>query len=159
MELGFINDWLNLGQFGDLMDQRSGVVTEEFMTTSPTVGRLTGEGFADVLGRDQDAIGLAVFRLTTAFLTARRSGRLSLDTKEIRGGRLVRVGGIELESGSKIIDSVFQVVNSLLRHNEHGGDRRLSLARHLRPQFIRDGKRIRHNEGIVTSSATFNTSL
>ena len=58
MELIFIDDRLDLGQFGDLMDQRRGVVAEQSLTTSSAVGRLAGDGLADFLGRDQDPLGL-----------------------------------------------------------------------------------------------------
>ena len=37
MEPILVNDGLDLGQFSDLMDQRFGVVADEFMTASSTV--------------------------------------------------------------------------------------------------------------------------
>jgi hypothetical protein len=66
MEPILVHDRFDPGQFGDLMDQRLGVVAGEFMTTAATVGRLAVEGVADLLRRDQGAPSLAMSRLAAA---------------------------------------------------------------------------------------------
>ena len=47
-----IDDRLDLGQFGDLMDQGGRIVTLEFLTAAATGRRLTVERLVDLLGRD-----------------------------------------------------------------------------------------------------------
>ncbi|SIO11491.1 hypothetical protein SAMN05444166_2524 [Singulisphaera sp. GP187] len=50
MEPILIDNRYDPGQFGDLMEQRRGILAEEAMTTSSVGGRLTDEGLANVLG-------------------------------------------------------------------------------------------------------------
>ncbi len=78
MEPVLVDDRLDLGQFGDLVDQRFGIVTSEPMATSATGGRLAVERLVDLLGRDQGAVGLAMPKLTAAFLATGWAGGLQL---------------------------------------------------------------------------------
>jgi hypothetical protein len=79
------DDRLDPGQFGDLMDQRLGVVASEPMTTAATGRRLAIERLADLLGWYQDALGLAMPGLAAALLPARRG----------RGFRFTPIGSDE----------------------------------------------------------------
>jgi YD repeat-containing protein len=69
---------------------------------------------------------------------------------------LGRVGGIELEPRFEIADPRFEIVDPPLQRQEYRGEGRLSVQRHLTPEFLRDRQRVGHNAGIVTLSATFN---
>ena len=157
MKLIFIDEGLDPGQFGDLMDQRRGVIAEQSLTTAPAVGRLTSDGFTDFLGWDQNPLGPTMLGLTAAFLAGGSGGRLSLGPDEIGRGRLVRVGGVELESCLEVVDSGLEFASPLLHRQNHCRNGRLSIRRHLVPEFLGDGQWIGHSKGIVPSSATFNT--
>ena len=60
MELILIDDRLDLGEFGDLMDQGLGVIACEPVTTASVSDRLAVERVANLLGRVQAALGLAM---------------------------------------------------------------------------------------------------
>jgi hypothetical protein len=158
MESVFGDDRLDLGQFGNLMDQGSGVLPGESMATPATRTRLAVEGLADLLGRDQGAVGFAMSALPATLPAAGRGGRLALQADGIGRGGLGRVGGVELEPRLEVTDPRFEFVDPLLHHQEHGGDGRLRARRHLGPEFIGDGQRVRHDAGIVSRSAIFNPS-
>ena len=154
-----IDEGLDLGQFGDLMDQGFGVVAVECVTTAATGGRLADERVADLLGRDQAPPGLAMAGLAAAFFPAGRSWGFPLHANRIGRGGLGRVRGVELEPCFEATDPRLQLIDPLPHHQERGGDSRLGVWRHLGPEFSGDGQWIDHEEGIVSSSATFNTGL
>ncbi|XBH03585.1 recombinase family protein [Singulisphaera sp. Ch08] len=155
----FIDEGLDLGQFGHLMDQRLGVVAPKPLTASATRLRLAVDGLAQLLRRHQGTVGFAMSRLPTALLAAGRSGRPPLQADRIRRRWLGRVGGVELEPCFEIADPRFQVGVPLLHRHKDCSDGGLSVGRHRTPEVVRDGQRIRHNADIVPSSATFNTGL
>ena len=129
MEPILIDDRLDPGQFGDLMDQRFGVVAGESMTTSATGGRLAVERLADLLGWDQGALGLAMPGLTAAFLLAGRSRGLPLHPDRVGRGGLGRVGGVELEPGFEVTEPVLKDREAILVGLDQREDRRLQLRR------------------------------
>lgn len=118
MESILIDDRLDPGQFSDMVDQGRGIIAEESVTTSATGRRLAGEGLADILGRDQDTVSLAMLGLTTAFFAGGKLGWLSLGPDEVGGRGLVRVGGVELEPGLEVSDPVLEVANPLMHHKK-----------------------------------------
>jgi hypothetical protein len=127
MEPILVDDRLDLGQFSDLMDQGFGVVAFELMTASAASGRLTVGRLANLLGRDQGAVGLAMSGLPTAFLSAGRSGGLTLQSDRIRRGGLRRVGGVELEPVLEILDACFKLGKALFVELDEREDRRLDF--------------------------------
>ena len=145
-----IDDRLDLGQFGDLMDQRRGVIAEQPSTTASAVGRLAGDGLADFLGWDQNPLGATMPGLTAAFLSGGRRGRLSLGPDEIGGGRLMRVGGVELEPGFEVVDTGFQRRDLLLMDLDQRQDRRLEFGRGVVSEMIRERRRGCHSNKIVS---------
>ena len=137
-----VNDRLDPGQFGDLMDQGFGVVAGEFMTTAAAGVRLALEGLADLLGWYQGSPCLAMSRLPTAFLLAGRGRGSPLHPDRVGRGGLGRVGGVELEPRFQVEDSSFEIGDPLLHSTEHCRDRRLGVGRNLVPELIRDRKRV-----------------
>ena len=118
MEPILIDDRLDLGEFGDLMDQGFGVVAGEFMTTTATRVGLAVERLADLLRRHQGTNRFAMTALSTPFLAAGRSWRFPLHPDRVGRGGLGRVGGIELEP-------VLKKGNTILVGLNQSADRRL----------------------------------
>jgi hypothetical protein len=159
MEPIFIDDGLDPGQFGDLMDQGLGVLASEPPATAPAGRRLAVEGLADLLRWDQGAARLAMSGLAAAVLAGRRSRGLALQSDRIGRGGLGGVGRVELEPRLEVMDPGFQLLDPLPHRQEHGGDGRLCLGRDLGPEFVGDRRRVDHDDGIADSSATFNAGL
>jgi hypothetical protein len=159
MEPILIDDRLNLGQFSDLMDQGFGVVAGELMTASAASGRLTVDRLANFLGRDQGAVGLAMSGLPAAFLSAGRSGGLTLQSDRIGRGRLRRVGGVELEPVLEIMDSRFKLGKTLFVGLDDRKDGRLDFWRSRLPQRFWDRRRPCHAGSIVASFVNDNPRL
>jgi hypothetical protein len=122
-----VDDRLDLGEFGDLVDQRFGVVTGEFMTTTATIRRLALDRLTDLLGRDQRAMCLAMPVLAAALFPAARCGRFPLHPDRIGRGGLGRVGGIELEPILEINESVLKESDAFLIKVHDGEECRLQL--------------------------------
>ena len=101
MELIFIDDRLNLGQFGDLMEQRRGAVAEESATTSSAVGRLAGDGLADFLGWDQDPLGPTILGPTAAFFPVGGVGGFRLAPTKSEEGGLCELVELSLSRASR----------------------------------------------------------
>ena len=101
MEPIFVDDRLDLGQFGDLMDQGFGIVTGESTATSATGGRLAVERLVDLLGWDQGAVGLAMPGLPAAFLASGRRGRLALHPDRVGRGGLDELVELSLSRASR----------------------------------------------------------
>jgi len=120
-----IDDRLDPGQFGDLVDQRLGVVAGEFMTTTATRVGLAVERLADLLRRHQGTARLTMSALPAAFLLAGRSRRFPFHPNRIGRGRLGRVGGIELEPVLEIDEAVLKEGNALLINLYDGEECRL----------------------------------
>ncbi len=159
MEPMLVDEGLDLGQFGDLMDQRFGIVANEPLAATAAGNRLAVERLADLLGRHQVAVELAMPGLAAAFLPPGRSRGFTLHSNRIGRGRLGRVGGVELEPRFEVTDPCCQFVDPLLHRRGNGDDGRLCVGRHLGPKFIRDGQWVGHNDGIGSSSTTFNPRL
>jgi hypothetical protein len=66
METVLVDDRLDLGQFGDLMDQGLGIVAAQGVAAAAAGGGLTVGGRAELLGRDQGPKRLAMAGLSTA---------------------------------------------------------------------------------------------
>src|SRR5260370_18866403 len=138
MEPILVGDRLELGQFSRLMDQGFGVVAGEFMTASTASSWLTVDRLANLLRRNQGALGLAMSGLAAAFLSAGRSGGLTLHSDRIRRGRLRRVGGVELEPVLEIIDPRFKLSKPLFVELDEPKHRRLDFWRSRLPQRFWD---------------------
>jgi hypothetical protein len=78
MELILIDDRLDLGQFSDLMDQGVGVVAREPMTATTASSRLAVGRLANLLRRDQVAVGFAMSGLASALPSAASSDFVGL---------------------------------------------------------------------------------
>ena len=130
MEPIFVDDRLDPGQFGDLMDQGLGVVAGEGLATAATGGRACSRMVvADLLGRDQGALGLAMSGLAAAFLPGGRGGRLALHPDRIGRRGLGGVGGVELEPALEIAEPVLKAGEPLLVALDQREDRRLDFRR------------------------------
>jgi hypothetical protein len=68
-----VDDGLDPGQFGDLVDKGHGVVAGESMTAAATGGRFAIERLADLLGRHQAPACLAMPTLAATLLPGGRS--------------------------------------------------------------------------------------
>ena len=64
-----------------------------------------------------------------------------------------------IESSFEVGESILEFVGPLLHRQKDSRDGRLSIRRHLGPEFLGDRQWIGHSQGIVPSSATFNTGL
>ena len=138
MEPVFVDDRLNLGQLGDLMDQGGGIVALKFIPAAATRGRLAIEGLVDLLGRDQGAVSLAMPGLSAPLLPTARHRRLALQADRIGRGWLRRVGRVELEPSLEVVDSGFQRRELLLMDLDQRQDCRLKLRRGAIPEMIRE---------------------
>ncbi len=133
MEPILIDDRFDLGQFSDLMNQGFGVVASELLTASAASNRFTVDRLANLLGRYQSAVSLAMSWLPAAFPSSRWSWRLTLQPDRIRGRGLGRVGGVEFEPVLKIIDARFKLGNALFVDRNEREDRRLEFRRRRVP--------------------------
>ncbi len=129
MEPILVDDRLDPGQVGDLMDYRFEVVASESMTATATGVGLAVERLADLLGRYQDALGFSMSGLATALLPAGRSRGFPLHPDRIGRGRLGRVGGVELEPVLEIAEPVFKAGDPLLVGLNQRDDPRLQFRR------------------------------
>jgi len=133
MEAILVDDRLDPGEFGDLMDQGFGVVAGEPMTTTTTSGRLAVDRLVDLLGRDQRTVGLAMSGLAAAFLPAGRSGRFALQSDRIGRRRLGGIGRVELEPVLEVLDPGFELAKTLFVALDQRADRRLDFWRSRLP--------------------------
>src|SRR5271166_5648064 len=154
-----IDDWLDLGQFGDLMDQGGGVIAAEFMTASAASSRLTVGRLANVLGRDQGTVSLTMSGLPTSLLSAGRSRRLALHSDRIGRRGLRRVRGVELETILEIIDTRFKLGKALFVELDERKNRRLDFWRSRVPHRFGDRGRPCHAGRIIMSFANDNPRL
>jgi hypothetical protein len=109
-----IDDGLNPGQFGDLVDQGLGIVASKPMATAATGGRLAVERLADLLRRHQAPTCLAMSTLAAAFLPTGRVRRSPLHSDRVGRGRFGRVGGVKFEPVLEISEPVLEKCESLL---------------------------------------------
>src|SRR5262245_14501937 len=120
MQAILIDDRLDPGQLGDLLDQGGEVVAVQGLTAvTARIGLAVG-GPAEPLGRDQDPGGPAMPGLAAPLAPALGPGRLALQADGVGRRGLGRVGGIELEPGLKVADALLQL-SELLSHLGPGG--------------------------------------
>jgi hypothetical protein len=98
MEPVFINHREDPRQFGDLVADRSVVITFEFLTTFPVVRRLALKNLANLFGRDQSANRAKVAGLPSSFRSRGESRGSPFDRGRTRGRWLGRVGRALVES-------------------------------------------------------------
>ena len=122
MEPVFVDQRLDLGQFGDLMDQGGGVITDQGVATAAAIGGPALGDRADLLRRDQAALGPAMSRLPAPFPTGGRGGGLAFEPDGIGRRRLGGIGGIELEPGLEIADALLQFSDPSLDGVQDGQD-------------------------------------
>src|SRR5262245_49927741 len=104
MQAVLVDEGLDLGELGDLMDQGGGVLPVQRLAATTAGAGLAVARRAELVGRDQGAEGLGMSRLSAAFPPGRRSRRLSLQADGVGGWGLGGVGGVELEPGLEIAD-------------------------------------------------------
>ncbi len=150
MEPILIDDRLNLGQFGDLMDQRLGVIAGKAMTTAATVGRLAVKRLANFLGRYSTSAKLAMSGLSAAFLSAGRSGGFALHSDGIGRGRLGRVGRVKLEAVFQIIEPALKQSEALFVGFNERKNRRLQFGRGCLPQRFWERRRCHSGKVMVS---------
>ena len=80
----FVDQWLELGQFGDLVDQGGRVITDQGMATAAAIRGPAIGNRAHLLRWDQAALGPAMSRLPAPFPTRGRGGGLTLEPDGIR---------------------------------------------------------------------------
>jgi hypothetical protein len=166
MEAILVDDRLDPGEFGDLMDQGFRVVAGEPMTTTTTGGRFAVDRFVDLLRRGERTVGLAMSRLPAAFLAAGRSGRLALHPDGIGRRRLGRVGGVEFEPVLKVPETGLHLSKSLFRFGktlfiglDERKDCRLDFWRSLFPDRFWERGRLCHAGKITASFGNANPRL
>jgi site-specific DNA recombinase len=140
----FVHDRFDLRQFGDLMDQRVGVLAGQRMTAAPTGGGLAVLRGAELLGRDQGTERLAMAGLSAALSPGRRAGRLSLQTDRVGRRGLGRVGGVELEAGLEVTHGGFQRSDPILHLLPGSQKSGLGLGRDGVPERFGDWKLLAH---------------
>jgi hypothetical protein len=145
MQAVLVDDRLNPGEFGDLMDQGIGVCAVERLPTGTASAGLAVLGRPEPVGSNQGPESLAMAGLSAPPSRARRCGRLALQSYGIGRRRLGGVGGVELEPGLEISDTSLQFGDPSLvcvPDREDGG---LSLKRDGAPERFRDGRRKGHD--------------
>jgi hypothetical protein len=144
MQSVLVDQRLDPGQVGDLMDQGGGVHAVQRLAAAPARIGLAVGGRAELLGGDQGAERLAMAGLPAALPPGRRGRRLALQADRVGGGRLGGVGGIELEPGLEITDRGLQggdpIVHRLPGLQEGG----LGVGGHGTPERLRDRKLLTH---------------
>ena len=144
MESVLVDDRLDPGQFGDLMDQGLGILAAEGVATAAAGTGLTVGGRAEFLGRDQGPKRLAMAGLPAALPPRWRSRRLALQDDRVGGGRLGGVGGVELEPGLEIAHEGFQLSDPILHRLPGSQECGLGVGGYGVPEGFRDRKLLAH---------------
>jgi hypothetical protein len=149
MESVFVDQRLDLGQFGHLVDQGTGVITDQGVPTVAAIsGPAVGDG-AQLLRWDQATQYPAMSRLPAPFATGGPGGRLALEPDGIGRRGLGGIGGIELEPGFEITDALLQFSDLSLEGVQHGQDGKLGLRWDGVPERFGDG-RLRDHAIVIT---------
>jgi hypothetical protein len=144
MQAVFVDDRLDPGQFGDLMDQGIGVLSRQRMATPPAGIGLRVAGRVEPLGGDQGAERLATAGLPAALPLGRGRWRLALQADRVGGGRLGGVGGVELESRLEIADGGLQGGDPIPEGLPGVQEGDLGVGGHVVPEWLRDRKLLTH---------------
>jgi hypothetical protein len=140
MESVFVDQRLDLGQFGDLMNQRGRVITDQGVATAAAIrGPAIGDR-AHPLRGDQAALGPGMSRLAAPFPTGGRGGRFAFEPDGIGRRRLGGIGGVELEPGLEIAVTSLQFGDPSLEGVQHGQDGHLGFRWDGVPERFRDGR-------------------
>jgi hypothetical protein len=131
MQPVLVDDGLNLGQVGDLMDQGRRILAVQVVATTPAGMGLAIAGRPEFLGRDQRAERLGMAGLCAAASSGGRSRRLALRSDRIGGGRLGRVGRVLVEPALELVDPLVEGV-------QEGQKRGLGLRRTGVPERLRN---------------------
>jgi hypothetical protein len=140
MESVFVDQRLDLGQFGDLMHQGGRVIAAQGVATAAAIGGPALGDRAHLLLRDQAALHPGMSRLPTTFATGGWGGRLALEADGIGRRRLGGIGGVELEPGLEVADALLQFGDPSLERVEHGQDGSLGFRWDGVPECFRDGR-------------------
>ena len=140
MEAVFIDVGTDGRDLSDLVSQGIGIVSLERGATALTVRRLDLEGLSKLFGWDQRPGVSLVAGLSSALASGRRDRRspLELDGGRISGGRLGRIGGIEVEPHLQLGDRFLQLGDPSLQRAEDLQKGGLSLGRDGVPERFSD---------------------
>lgn len=135
-----VDQGLDPGQFGDLMNQGGRVLTDQGMATAAAIrGPAIGDR-AYFLRWNQTAFGPAMSRLPTPLPPRGPGRRLPFEADGIRRRRLGGIGGIELEAGLQIADALLQFNDPTGDGVQDGQDGGLGFRRHGLPERFSDGR-------------------
>jgi hypothetical protein len=151
MEAILGDEGLDLGQFGNLMDQGFGVRASQGVTTPAAGVRFTVDRLVNSFRWNNCPVRFAMPGLSPAFSLTRRSRGLPLHPHRIRRGRFGRVGGVEPESSLQVANARLQLGNPLLHGKKHRRDGGLSVRRDLTPKLIRNRQQVVHGAQIAPS--------
>ena len=151
MEPVLVDDGLDLGQFGDLVDQGGRIITGQGVAATSAVRRPALGDRVQPLRRDQATLGPAMSRLAAPPPPRGRGGGLALEANGIRRRGFGGVGGIELQPGLKISDALLQFSNSPVNSVQDSEDGGLGLGRNGVPEWFKD-RRSRAHTGDITKS-------
>jgi hypothetical protein len=150
MEPVFVDQRLDLGQFGDLMDQGGRVIAAQGMATAAAIGGPAIGRRADLFRRDQTAPSPAMSRLPAPFATGGRGGGLALQPDGIRRRRLGGIGGIELQPGFEIADASLEFKDPSVDGVQDGQEGDPGFRWDGVPERFRDGRPRDHTSDITS---------
>ena len=138
MKSVLVDQRFDLGQLGDLVNQRSRVVTGQGLTAATAIRGPTIGDRAHLLRRDQAALCPAMSRLPTPFPTGGWRGRLAFEPDGIGRRRLGGIGGVELEPALEIANTLLEFGDPSLEGLQHGQDGNLGFRWDGVPEWFRD---------------------
>jgi hypothetical protein len=145
MQAILVDDRLDLGQIGDLMDDGYGIITLELVAAPAARGRLAVAGGAELLGTDQGSERFGMARLSAALASGRRSRRLALQADRVRGRGFGGIGGVELELSLEVGNPPLQLSDPFLEGSDDHQDGRLGFRRYGVPEGFRN-RRLRSHQ-------------
>jgi hypothetical protein len=140
MESVLVDRGLDLGQFGDLVNPRSRVITDQGVATAAAVRRPAPGDRAHLLRWDQAPQGRAMSRLPTPFSTGGWGGRLAFQSDGVGRRGLGGIGGIALQAGLQIADAALQLGDPSGEGVKDGQEGKLGFQWDGLPQRFRDGR-------------------
>ncbi len=151
MESVLVHQGLDLGQFGDLVDQGTGVITDQGVSATATIGGPTLGDRAQLLGRDQAPLCPGMSRLPTPLATRGPGGWLAFQPNGIGRRRFGGIRGIELEPRLQTADTLLQFSDPSLVRIQDSQDGDLSFRRDGAPEGFRDRRLQNHATNITKS--------